>query len=131
MFIKKSILVATLCILIAFGSYTSSTFGIGEKCLTLNAYGCMKIGEKCLMYCQIIIDSSYRNHGDVPILVVKNHISGNVISIMEMTLVETVDGCDKYEARPEVPCEVPYDIAVYINDISGLPILSESAVVCP
>jgi hypothetical protein len=128
---RKIILLAALTALVVIVGYSSMTFGIGDKCLTVNAIGCMKIGDKCLMVCDITLDPAYRSHGDVPIMVVKEHGSQTVVSTDQMDFVGNVGGCDEYEGRPEIPCNEPYDVLVYINDTSGLPIIVEQSIVCP
>jgi hypothetical protein len=128
---KKSIGFTASILLIGLVGFTSMIYGIGERCLSLDAIGCMKIGERCLMYCKVTIDNTYRLNNDVPILVVKERGSETVIVIEEMDYLSSIGDCDEYEARPEVPCDEPYDIAVYINETSGEPILSEPNVVCP
>ena len=128
---KKSIVIATVCFLMVLAGYMTTLYGFGEKCLySIDAIGCMQFGEKCLMFCQISIDKSHYDNADVPILVAKDHGTGTVTVIEEMNYIGTRGDCAEYDCRPEVPCEIPYDVAIYINDISGEPILS-ALVACP
>ena len=128
---KKSIAIVTFSVLMVLACYTGLIFGFGESCLSLDAIGCMKFGESCLIYCQITIDDSYRLNYDVPILVVKDHRTQDIVIIEEMEYLGTLDHCDQYDCKPQVPCDAPYDVAVYINDTSGDPLLIAPVVVCP
>ena len=131
MFSKKSLMIVTLSALMVFAGYTSLTFGISEKCLAFQAIGCLQISEKCLILCNITLDKSYRLQGDVPILVVREHGTSTVVIMEEMEYQGSTLDCDEYESRPEVPCETPYDVAIYINDTSNPPILTQDGIVCP
>ena len=129
---KKSILIAALSLLMVLSVYSGLIFGIGDSCLRIDAIGCMKIGDSCLLYCKITIDESYRLRGDVPIIVVKERGDGTPVMIEEMEYIGSIGNlCDEYECNPEIPCDTPYDVAIYINDTSGEPILIAPIVVCP
>ena len=128
---KKSIVIATLFTLMVFSGYTCLVFGFGDSCLSLDAIGCLKFGDSCLMYCKITIDDSYRQNNDVPILVIKEHGTENVVVIEELGYIGSVEDCDEYECSPEVQCDASYDIAIYINDTTEDPILSSPVVSCP
>jgi hypothetical protein len=128
---KKTLIITALTALMVIVGYTGLIYGIGDKCLSIEMIGCMKIGDKCLMVCNVILDHTYRSNGDIPIMVVKERGTQTIITVVEMNFVGTVGECDEYEGRPEIPCNEPYDVYVYINDISGLPIVAESPIVCP
>ena len=128
---RKSIVIGTLCVLMVFAGYPSLIFGIGERCLSLDSIGCLKIGERCLMYVKITIDEEYRMNNDVPIIVVKDHDSGAVVVNEEMAYIGPVEDCNEYDSNSEVPSGKAYDVAIYINDISGDPILTSPVILCP
>jgi len=128
---KRGMVIVTLCTLMVIAGYSSFIFSLSESCLAINAIGCLKLSESCLMLGNISIDNTYRLRGDVPIMVVREHGSQTVVVIEEMDYQGSSGDCDEYEARPEVPCDVPYDVAFYINDTSGDPILTEDGVICP
>jgi hypothetical protein len=131
MFNLKFLTIVSLSVMLVLVGYSSTTFGISKSCLSMNVIGCMKVGGSCLMLCDVSIDDTYRLNSDIPILVVKERGSETVVSITEMTYVGTTEHCDEYSSRPEVSCDAPYDVYIYINDTGGIPILTAPVIVCP
>jgi len=130
---SKKFLLVSLSILILVVAYSTITYGLSESCWSPNieAIGCLKLSESCWMYCDITIADSYRLSSDIPVLVVTERGTQDVVAITEMDYVGTTDHCDEYDARPGVPCGAPYDVYIYINDTGGVPILSAPVIVCP